>query len=59
MACSLQHVEKVQEHMSLAETFRIGLDLEEPLASRVAVLSITVSHRPNSWKKLFQQLDKH
>ena len=45
VACSLQHVKQVQEHMGLAETFRIGLSLEEPLASWVDVLSITTTYR--------------
>lgn len=31
--------------MSLAASIRIGLDLEEPLASRVDVLSITTTYR--------------
>jgi len=45
MACSFQQVEQVHEHMGLAKTFRIGLGLEEPLASRVAVLSNTATYR--------------
>ena len=40
VGCPLQQIEQVQEHMGLAKTFRIGLGLEEPLASSIAVLSV-------------------
>ena len=43
MACSVQQVEQVLEIMGLAKTFTIGLGLEEPLATRVAVLTKAVT----------------
>ena len=40
-----QQVEQVHENMGLAITFRIGLGLEEPLATRPAVLTKAVTDR--------------